>query len=189
MRAPNWCEIYSRLLVTRSYPFLLESLYSPKPHGQGYDFSHHRWSPTLMRNINKSSFEAHTLDEIPLMGPPPSGYLLYGKNFEPVQRPSYPCRIESPSYLQPLNLRLKFPSSSMVTILDPMRKYPRHLPYFNVHFQDFRPQIHQGVPSFMKIILSTQHCSSSPSNSSGWRRYQLKISSLLVHNHFYVPAI
>ena len=47
-----------------------ESLYPPKPRGQGKDVLHHRWSPTLMRNINKSSFEAHTLDEIPLMGLP-----------------------------------------------------------------------------------------------------------------------
>ena len=78
-----------------------------------------------------------------------------------------PCRIESPSSLQPLNPQLKFPSSSMVIILDLMRKYRDTFRIFNVHFQDFRPQIYQGAPSFMKIILSTQHCSSSPSNSSG----------------------
>ena len=45
----------------------------------------------------------------------------------------------------------------------------------------------QARPSAMMMIISTQLCLSSP--SSGWRQYQLKISSLLVHNHFYFSAI
>ena len=34
---------------------------SPRPHGQGNDFSHYHWFSISMRNINKSSFLEHTL--------------------------------------------------------------------------------------------------------------------------------
>ena len=60
---------------------------------------------------------------------------------------------------------------------------PYLLRIFNMHIQDFIPQITIACNPTM-IIFSTQRGSSSTSYSSGQICFRLKILSILVHTHF-----